>query len=391
MLAARALGSRAEAQVITTDALQGRVQLPFKNNSSTLNITNTANVAFRHPRFSTQPSALGTPPPPPPLPLTPTLEIRTMPDFQSIIAVSNRTPVVLDAYATWCGPCKQLDPVLKKLVADHGGKVVLAKMDIELPELAPMVQQLVITSVPTLFMIMGGRIVDAKNGVPPQSELKEWISKAAQVAGEAAAAQGGPAPPGAPADPSIDPKLLLKEGFTALEAPGAAAIDIAPIFAAVLNTPAAEPVHKAAATAGLARCAALDGDIPTAKELLQSARTAAGEGASVPDEVTAAEAAVSIAEAMEGAKSDARSIPELQAAVEADPKDLDALHTLSLRLFQEKKAQEAVDAALLIVRRDREWREQAGKTLLLQLCDALGTGSDVAKAARRRLSNIWFI
>ena len=86
-----------------------------------------------------------------------------------------------------------------------------------------------------------------------------------------------------------------------------------------------------------------------------------------------------------------RSIQELQQAIESNKKDLEAMYALGLKLFEAGNMEEAVDTALLLVRRDREWQEQAGKKLVLKIADALGNKNEIGKAARRRLSNIWFI
>lgn len=386
-LGARSLGALSENGQMTS-SLAGIVEAPYAIKApNRADAAPAAGIAQRFVRFSSQ-----APPSTSPPPRDTTLEVSTVDTFTSIVSLSQTTPVILDAYATWCAPCKQLDPVLKKMVADHAGKIILAKMDIDNPALAALVQQLRISSVPTLFMILGGRIVDIKQGVPPQSELKEWISKAVQVSIEAAGAGGnGARKETAPAAQQQDPKACIKEGFYAARSPGATAAGVAPLFAAVLEHPSADASDKASATAGLALCAALDGDLATAKELAGNAKTAAGEGVPTPEEVLAAEAAIALFEAAEGVKADGRSIDELHAVVESNPKDLDALNALVLRLFQAGRLQEAVFSALLMVRRDREWGEQAGRRLVMQLCDFLGSDSEVAKSGRKRLSNIWFI
>ena len=164
-----------------------------------------------------------------------------------------------------------------------------------------------------------------------------------------------------------------------------------------MQNPEADAVTKTEATAGLALCAVLDGDFSTAKELISNAHAAAEQaqqatpGTSV-DEVAAVEAFLELAEQAAGLKeSESRSIEELLKAVDKDKKDLDALHALSLQLFVSGRHEEAANVALLLVRRDREWKEQAGKKIVLKIADALGSGSDIGKSIRRRLSNIWFI
>ena len=142
-------------------------------------------------------------------------EITTPQEFSDLIAFSSQVPIILDAYATWCGPCKQLDPVLKQLIDSHGGRVALAKLDIDVPTLAPLVQQLQINSVPTLFLIFGGRIIDVKMGVSPQAELREWINKAVELAKAVAGAVKGEAP-GKGESATANPWDTLREAYVTL-------------------------------------------------------------------------------------------------------------------------------------------------------------------------------
>jgi len=344
-------------------------------------------ISWKGASFSTQ-----TLPPPHSLPPPPsndaTIELTDMSSFNSMIVSSNTTPVLLDAYAAWCGPCKQLDPVLKSMIADEKGKVTLAKMDIDNPSLAPMVQQLRISSVPTLFMIMGGRIVDVKKGVPPRGELKEWIAKASQAAAAAAASH---VPDASSGSSQHDPKNLIKEGFYSARSAGVSVADVTPIFVTALNSPEADPTDRAAATAGLAVCAVLEGDLVAAQELIDNAKSGVTEGSTAPEEISAAEAALQVGKEVDGVQADGRTVVELLAAVDNEKEDLESLYTLILRLFQAGNYQDAMFSALLLVKRDRNYREQAGKRLTVHICDFLGSDSEVAKSGRHRLSNLWFV
>lgn len=350
-----------------------------------------------------------TPPPASPSPpSTSFLEITDAQSFNSAVALSNTVPVILDAYAQWCGPCKQLDPVLRQAITDQGGKIALAKLDIDVPAVAPLVQQLQIASVPTLILLFGGRAVDIKQGAPSPPELKEWVSKAIELAEavkKAAGAKHEEEKEGEGGVSTVDPKILIEGAFTEARSPeGRVSIEkLAPRFAAAMNNPTADSATKAEATAGLALCAVLDGDLATARELLSNAKAAAEQAhqqaknlpspeASFDSEILAVEAALSLAEDLAGVvTTETRNIHQLQQAVESDKKDLDAVYALSLKYFEAGNMEEAVEAALLLVKRDREWWEQAGKKLVLKIADALGNKNEVGKAARRRLSNIWFI
>ena len=339
-------------------------------------------------------------------PSSPILEITNAQSFNAAVALSNTVPVILDAYAQWCGPCKQLDPVLKQQIAAQNGKIALAKLDIDVPAVAPLVEQLKIASVPTLILLFGGRAVDIKQGAPSPPELKEWIKKAIELAeavkNAAGAKQEGledAASDESSAAAAMDPKILIEQAFSEARSPqGRSSVEkIAPKFAAAMNNSTADAATKAEATAGLALCAVLDGDVATAKELLSNAKAAfeqvqqqALPGETFITEIPAVEASLSLVEDLSN-NTEPRSIQELQQAIESNKKDLEAMYALGLKLFEAGNMEEAVDTALLLVRRDREWQEQAGKKLVLKIADALGNKNEIGKAARRRLSNIWFI
>lgn len=363
-------------------------------------------IFSRTRNFSSEPQ------PPTDQPPAAIVEIQDVQTFNSIVALSNKQPVILDAYATWCGPCKQLDPLLKQLISSHKN-VLLAKMDIDSINLAQLAQSLRITSVPTLFMLFGGRVIDVKQGVPPKQELEAWIADAARTAAEMQMhVQKSTAEKG---NMSLDPTAVLSEAFYALRLPDASTKEIAPFFGRVMEASMANSAEKAAAMAGLAMCAVLDDQLETAQELIENAKAllanndnnsgsnSAGDNGSsqsystATHELGAAQACIDIAKAARSAMAvDARTVDELQAALNSGSDNgkehlLNTIYTMSLRLFMEKRHQEAMHSALLLVRKDREWKEQAGKRLVLLFCDALDQESEIAKAGRKRLSNIWFI
>ena len=250
-----------------------------------------------------------------------------------------------------------------------------------------------------------------EGGIPPPTDLENWFSKAVNLAekvGLAAAASAADAGDQindassntAAAAAVIDPKVVVEQAFIAARSPGAAIEELAPQFALALQSPAADGTTKSAATAGLALCAALDGDFDTAKELLSSAKSTAATaehgGAATNevhtnDEVTAVEAFLSLAEEAAAPTAISSDVAELQAAVEKNAQDVESLYALALQLAVTNQKEEALAAALLIVRRDREWHDQAGKRLVLRIADAFGEKSEFANKALRRLSNLWFI
>lgn len=271
------------------------------------------------------------------------------------------------------------------------GAVKLAKLDIDNAALAPLLQQMQVSSVPTLFLLFGGRMLGVKAGVPPQQELKAWIDEAVVLAEKqlgrnlrGATQQGEQA--------QQDPKALLEKGFKALDSGAGVALDIAPLFAAVLQEEAGgDAGDRARALAGLAMCAMLEDppNLDTARELVASAQAAAPPA--TPDEVARADALVQLAAELGAEASSPLTLPQLQAQVAADPEDLPSRYMLALRQFAAGQHAEAVDSALAIVRTDRDWREQAGKQLLLRFFDAMGPASELSKRGRKRLSNIWFM
>lgn len=325
-----------------------------------------------------------------------TIEITSPESFQSVINLSLKTPVIIDAYATWCGPCKMLDPVLKAAVAKQEGNVVLGKMDIDSQALGAVVNALRITSVPTLFMMVGGRVADVRQGVMQPREIDEWISKAVELSRHGssdvihdAMSESGP-------DGQQNPSEILKLAFNQLRFENAKANEIAPLFNGILQHPQASEEDKAAATAGLSICAVLEGQIGTAKQLLESisSKVSGRDMPQAKDYIATAESWIELEEeagrALEG---DGQEISELQAIVQGDKRDVEAAYLLALKLFQAGKLPEAIDAGIQIVKRDKEWGDppQAGKRIVAALCNAVGSTSDLGKSARRKLSNLWFI
>ena len=357
------------------------------------------------------------PPPPPPTPPLIT-EVSDQESFISVLQLSNTIPVILDAHAQWCAPCKQLDPELKKQVTALQGKIALAKLDIDNPTLAPLVQNLQISSVPTLFILFGGRVIDVKQGALSPTELSQWITKAIQLSESVAQAAGAKVTTNVPDDGMVeDPPTTVEQAFVTLRSTvpreEIQIETIAPKLAAVMNgnlngnennvEPSA--TLKAEAIAGLALCAVVDGDVATATGLLSDAKKIAEEALRAPSEggvramqqVEAVEASLSLLEESKregigggGGDGDGAMLQQ-QIASSGTKKDLEALRKIALALFGANRVEEAIDVALQIVKIDREWGDQAGKGLVVKMATAAGPDSEIGKSARRRLSNMWFI
>jgi putative thioredoxin len=276
-----------------------------------------------------------------------------------VLDASMEVPVIVDFWAPWCGPCKQLGPMLERLVTEAKGAVRLAKVNIdENPEIA---QQLRIQSIPTVYAFKNGQPVDGFMGAIPESQLRQFVQALiGPGAGEAAAAA---------------------EDMLALAADALAKRDLATaaqIFGHILQE---EPGHPKA-VAGLARCYLESGDIDRAKKTLGLVRP---DGAS-DEAIRAVEAELALKERAAAAGE----LGPLRAKVETNPADLQARFDLALGLDAKGAREEAIDQLLEIVRRDRKWNEDAARKQLVTLFDAMGPADPRTVAARRRLSSLLF-
>ncbi|MBO6677404.1 thioredoxin [Parvibaculum sp.] len=275
---------------------------------------------------------------------------------RDVLEASRDVPVIVDFWAPWCGPCKQLTPALESAVKAARGAVRLVKMNIdEEPEVA---QQLRIQSIPAVYAFKNGQPVDGFMGALPESQIKAFI---ARLAGDT-----GPSPA----------EEMIEMGRAALEAN-----DIQRAAQAFAQAAQEEPGHPAAVGL-LARCYIKAGDLDRARQTLALVRP---DGRNDPD-FTAAEAALSLAEKAD----DLGDIGELQAKVEANPKDHQARFDLALALNARGDREGAVDQLLISVEYDRNWNDQAARKQLVEFFDAYGPKDEVTLSGRRRLSSILF-
>ena len=270
-----------------------------------------------------------------------------------VVEASKTQPVIVDFWAPWCGPCKQLGPALERAVTAAKGAVKLVKIDIDKhPAYAG---QLRVQSIPAVFAFDGGRPVDAFMGAVPESEVKAFVGRLAKSAGAS----------------EIDELLAQAKESLELNDLGGAAQG----FAQVLHL----APDNVAAIGGLARCYLLGGDAERAQEVVDMAP--AGAKNADLDSVRAALALAAL-----GASETA----PLEAAVAANPNDHQARFDLAEALAGQGDLAAAADHLLTIIDRDRDWNEGAARTRLLTVFEAAGFASEVARQGRKRLSAILF-
>jgi putative thioredoxin len=275
---------------------------------------------------------------------------------KDVIEESKRQPVLVDFWAPWCGPCKQLTPVLEKAVKAAKGKVKLVKMNIDEHPAIP--GQMGIQSIPAVIAFVNGQPADGFMGALPESQVVAFLERLTKdrIGGEA--------------------KDLLKTAETAL-ADGDAA-GAAEIYAQLL----AEDSSNLPALAGLVRCYVETGALDQARQTL----------AMVPDgkqndaAVAAARAALELAEQ---AKT-LGPVAELEQKVLADPLDHQARFDLALALNGKGRRQDALEQLIAIVKRDRKWNDDGARKQLVQFFDAWGPTDEATIDGRKRLSSILF-
>ena len=276
--------------------------------------------------------------------------------MKDVIEESRRQPVLVDFWAPWCGPCKQLTPTLEKAVRAAKGKVKLAKMDIDKhPEIPG---QMGIQSIPAVIAFVNGQPADGFMGALPEGQVVAFLERLLKdrIGGEE--------------------KDLLKSADDALAAKDFT--QAADLYAQLL----AQDNTNVAALAGLARCYVGTGSIEQAKKTLELVPEAKRRDASV----AAAQAAIELAEQ---AKS-VGPVSDLEAKVAANPADHQSRFDLAVALNAASKREAAADHLIEIVKRDRKWNDDAARKQLLQFFEAWGPTDEATVSGRRRLSSILF-
>ncbi|MEM7225087.1 MAG: thioredoxin [Pseudomonadota bacterium] len=279
---------------------------------------------------------------------------------RDVIEASMGKPVIVDFWAPWCGPCKQLGPALEKAVKAARGAVQMVKVNID--ENQELAAQLRIQSIPTIYAFFQGRPVDGFQGALPESQIQSFVERIVQLGG----GEAGPSP--------VDQALEQAEQALEQGQLGAASA----LFGQVLQH---EP-ESMTALAGMIRCALASGDQAGAREMVDS----------LTDEMRDAPEMASALAALELAESagDEGEIPALSQKVEANPGDHQARFDLAMALYAADQRERAADELLEIVRRDRNWGDEAARKQLLKFFEAWGQTDEHTLEARRRLSAILF-
>ncbi|SMH54387.1 thioredoxin family protein [Azospirillum agricola] len=279
-----------------------------------------------------------------------------------VIEASQSVPVIVDFWAPWCGPCKQLGPVIEKVVRAAKGAVRLVKID---TDQNPMVaSQLRIQSIPAVYAFFQGRPVDGFMGAKPESELKAFVDKLVKLAKSAGVGADDPLE-----EALLQAKEMLEEG----DLQGAVEL-----YSQILH----EEPENARAYAGIVRCFIAAEDLEKAKTMLARA----------PDSIAKDKELAVVRSELELREQAANAgpIPELMEKVAVDPNDHQSRFDLAMALFAAGKREAAVDELLQIVRRDRSWNDDGARKQLVKFFEAFGPTDPLTVQTRRKLSTILF-
>ena len=275
-----------------------------------------------------------------------------------VVEGSSKQTVIVQFWAPWCGPCKQLGPVLEKVVAAANGKVKMVRVNID--DNQQIAQQLRVQSVPTVYAFVDGQPVDGFAGAQPESTLTQFIEKVSALGGAGA-----------------DIASMLEAGNAAVETQ-----DFASAMQMFQQLMEADP-ESAEALAGLVRCLTGMKDHQAAREIVDQLNDEFREK-------PAMQAAILALELAERAAESAGNLDVAQAAVDANPNDLQARQDLAMALFATGDNAGAMAQLLESIRIDRGWNEDAARLQLLEFFKTLGAANPDVITARRQLSTLLF-
>ena len=275
-----------------------------------------------------------------------------------VIDGSKQTPVIVQFWAPWCGPCKQLGPILEKVVSANSGKVKMVRVNID--ENAEIAQQMRVQSVPTVFGFVNGQPVDGFAGAQPESSIKQFVAKLIASGG------GG-----------ADAASMIEAGNEAVDQQ-----DFATAITHFQQAMEADP-ESAEALGGVIRCLTGMGDHASAREVADQLSDEYKENKAI----IAAIAALDLAER---AAESAGGLDAARAAVEAEPENLEARQELAMALFAVGENTAAMEQLLESIRIDRTWNDEAARVQLLDFFTSIGAANPDVMKARRKLSTLLF-
>ena len=283
----------------------------------------------------------------------------TMDNFMAeVIEGSKTTPTIVQFWAPWCGPCKQLGPVLEKVVGASGGKVRMVRVNID--DNQQIAQQMRVQSVPTVYGFVDGQPVDGFAGAQPESNVKQFVEKLSSMGGAGA---------------DIASMLEAAEAALASGDHGTAMMQFQEVMSAA--------PESVAALAGVVRCLSASGDNAGAREVIDQLNDEYREDPAMQSAIAAVELA-------EKASESAGELDAAKEAVEADPNDLAARQEYALALYAVGANAEAMAQLLESIRIERGWNDDAARLQLLEFFATLGAANPDVIAARRKLSTLLF-
>jgi putative thioredoxin len=296
--------------------------------------------------------------PPPPA----VKDVNTKDFSKEVMEASLSAPVVVDFWATWCGPCKQLGPILEKAVAATKGKVRMVKVDIDQNQ--QLAAQMGIQSIPAVFAFYQGQPVDGFMGNQPESTVKAWVERLAKLVGGKGAAGGDPLAEAL----ALAGQMVADANYT----------EANEIYTEVL----AHDANNGVAYAGLVQIAFLQGQTEVAAQLL----------ADVPESLAKAKELEPFRAQLALLKQaeEAGPVAELEAKLKANPADPEIRYDLAVVLHAKGGSAAAIDHLLHIIRANRTWNEDAARKQLVTIFEALGFMHELSVEGRRKLSAILF-